>query len=75
MKSFGLIVNVKRLFMYFLMLVLGLSLLVHSILLFYQDQNRFDQSIPDAVIIQRAKALGMIEIKEQIKGDEDDKTE
>lgn len=75
MRSLGLIVNVKRLFLYFLMLVLGLSLLVYSFLLLYQDQNKFDQSIPDAVIIERAKALGMVEIKEQIKDGEDDKTE
>lgn len=75
MKSLGLIVNVKKLFLYFLMLVLGLSLLVYSVLLFYNDQVKFEQSIPDAVIIERAKELGMVDIKEQIKGDEDDKTE
>lgn len=75
MKSFGLIVNVKKLFVYFILLIFGLSLLVYSVLVYYQDQYKFNQSIPDAVIIERAKALGMVEIKELMKGDEDDKNQ
>lgn len=71
MKSVGLVFNYKRMLIYFILLIFGLSLILFGVISFYQDQISFKQSISDDEIIRRAKDLGMIEIKENITTTED----
>ena len=63
MKQMGLIFNSKRIFLYFILLVLGLSLIAFGILDFYGDQKVFETSMSDEDVIKRAKELGMVELK------------
>ncbi len=72
MKSFGLIFNTKRIFIYFLLLIIGLSLMAYGVLSYYDDRHSFEASLSDDEIILRAKALGLVEVTEKIKGEKDE---
>jgi hypothetical protein len=66
MKVYGLLFNGKKLFTYYLMLLIGLSLVFGGMLTYYAQERAFDAKISDEEIIERAKDLGMIEIKDKI---------
>lgn len=56
--------NFKRLSLYFLFLVLGMSMISFGLMnIAYDLQN---EEMTDQEIIQRAKALGMVELKDQL---------
>lgn len=67
MNFMGLVFNTKRVFSYFVLLIFGLSLVSYGILSYFEDQKVFQGSLSDDQIIERAKALGMVEIKDQIE--------
>lgn len=72
MRASGLIFNTKRVFIYFLLLVLGLSLMVFGVISYYYETKSYENSITDEEIISRAKALGMVEVKELINTEEEE---
>jgi len=72
MKSFGLMFNTKRIFIYLILLIIGLSLMAYGVLSYYDDRRTFEESLSDEEIIQRAKALGLVEVTEKIKGEKDE---
>jgi uncharacterized membrane protein YidH (DUF202 family) len=72
MKSFGLMFNTKRMFIYFILLIIGLSLMTYGILSYYDDRRTFDRALSDEEIIERAKALGLVEVKDKINGEKDE---
>lgn len=56
--------NFKRLSLYFLFLVLGMSMISFGLMnIAYDLQN---EEMTDQEIIQRAEALGMVELKDQL---------
>lgn len=63
----GLVFNTKKIFTYFVLLVLGLSMMSYGVLSYYEDQKVFHTSLSDDQIIERAKALGMVDLKDQIE--------
>lgn len=72
MRQIGLIFNSKKLFTYFVMLVIGISLMFYGVLSYYEDFRVFSNTISDEEVIMRAKALGMVEVKDLIKDDGND---
>lgn len=65
MEASMLILGYKRLIRSIVVLILGLSLIFYGIIGITVEQ--FSQEMSDEEIIQRAKDLGMIEIKEKFK--------
>ena len=57
--------NFKKLTIYFFLLIFGMSLIVYGMLDFVNLKN--NQEISDKEIIRRAKDLGMVEVKNQLK--------
>ncbi len=53
-------------FAYFILLIVGLSLMSYGVITYYEDQRAFEASLSDDEIIERAKSLGLVELKEQI---------
>ena len=72
MSQFGLIFNTKRLLGYFVLLLIGISMMFYGIISYYEDFRGFRSTLSDEEIIMRAKSLGMVEVKELIKDDEND---
>lgn len=72
MKSFGLMFNTKRMFIYFILLIIGLSLMAYGVMSYYDDRRTFDMTISDDEVIQRAKELGFVEVKDKIDGEKDE---
>lgn len=72
MRQVGLIFNSKKLLTYFIMLIFGISLMFYGVLSYYEDLRGFSSELSDDEIIMRAKALGMVEVKDLIKDDEND---
>lgn len=66
MNKLGLIVNLKRLFFYWIFLIVGMSLIFIGVMGYYENQRRTASYLSDAEIIERAKTLGMVEIKERL---------
>ena len=56
--------NLKKLSLYFVFLVLGMSMISFGLMnIAYDLQN---EEMTDQEIIQRAEALGMVELKDQL---------
>jgi hypothetical protein len=56
--------NLKKLSLYFIFLVLGMSMISFGLMnIAYDLQN---EEMTDEEIIERAEALGMVELKEQL---------
>lgn len=72
MRQMGLIVNTRKLLNYFIMLIIGISLIFYGVLSYYDDFRGFTSNLSDEEIIIRAKALGMVEVKDLIKDDKND---
>lgn len=62
-----LIYDVKKVFSLFLFLILGLSLLFYGIFSYTIDMKIYKSELSDREIIERAKALGMVELKEALE--------
>lgn len=65
MRAYGLLFNGKKIFAYYLMLVIGLAMVFGGMISYYSQINGFRTTISDDEIIERARGLGMIEIKEK----------
>lgn len=63
----GLVFNTKKVFTYFVLLIFGLSLMAYGVLSYFEDQKTFQMSLSDEEIRVRAKALGMVDLKNQIE--------
>lgn len=61
-----LILSSKKMFLSFLLLILGLSLMVLGMMLYFEDLRMQQNFISDEEVIQRAKSLGMVELKESL---------
>lgn len=72
MRQMGLIFNTRKLLNYFIMLVIGISLMFYGVLSYYEDFRGFTSNLSDEEIIMRARALGMIEVKDLIKDETND---
>ncbi|HKL41844.1 MAG TPA: hypothetical protein VJ962_04605 [Clostridia bacterium] len=56
--------NLKKMSIYFIFLILGMSMISFGLMnIAYDLQN---EEMSDQEIIQRAKALGMVELKDQL---------
>lgn len=69
MEFAGLILKPKKVIASLLLLILGISLIFYGMTLIYIDSTRFLTKLSDAEIVERAKKLGLIELKDYIKGD------
>lgn len=67
MKEIGLVFNTKKMLQYFTLLIVGLALMFYSVISYYEQQRLFEQRLTDEEVIIRAKALGLVELTEQIK--------
>ncbi|MCA0386134.1 MAG: hypothetical protein LCH34_11110 [Firmicutes bacterium] len=67
MKEIGLVFNTKKMLRYFILLIIGLTLMFYSAISYYEQQRLFEQRLTDEEVIIRAKALGLVEITEQLK--------
>lgn len=67
MKEIGLVFNTKKMLRYFILLIIGLTLMFYSAISYYEQQRLFEQKLTDEEVIIRAKALGLVEITEQLK--------
>jgi len=67
MEKLGVVINVKKLYVWFVMLIIGLSLMFYGIIQFSVDQKKWASELTDQEIIARAKALGMVEIKDKLE--------
>lgn len=67
MKQMGLVFNTKKMIRYFILLLIGFSLVFYGVISFYEDQKKFERSLTDEQVIQRAKELGMVELKEKVE--------
>jgi len=57
--------NLKKLSLYFLFLLLGMSMISFGLVnIAYDLQN---EEVTESEIIERARALGMVELKEQLE--------
>jgi len=56
-------INVKKIYRYFALLVIGLSLVFYGVIDFVIEDHSMDQ-ISDAEVIERARELGMVGINE-----------
>jgi hypothetical protein len=69
MRAYGLLFNGKRIFAYYVLLIMGLAMVFGGIISYYSQINGFRATISDDEIIERARGLGMIEIKEKWNGE------
>ncbi|MBF4695806.1 hypothetical protein [Fusibacter ferrireducens] len=66
MERIGLVVNLNRLFKYWIALMIGISLICYGVLGSYENSRQTHMRLSDAEIVERAKALGMVDLKEQL---------
>lgn len=62
-----LIFNEKKVFALFIWLIFGLSLIFYGMTSYMVQMKQFNSQMTDQEIIERAKGLGMVEIKEKLK--------
>lgn len=63
---YGLVIRTKRVLAALLFIVIGISLLSFGLISFYLDSTRLNSEISDTEVIERAKKLGMIDLKEYL---------
>jgi hypothetical protein len=68
MRAYGLLFNGKRLFAYYVMLIIGLAMIFGGMISYNAQINGFKSTLSDDEIIERARGLGMVEIKEKWNG-------
>lgn len=69
MEFAGLVLKPKKVIASLLLLIFGISLIFYGLTLIYIDSTRFQAKMSDEEIIERAKKLGLIELKDYINGD------
>ena len=72
MRQLGIIFNTRRVLAYFVLLILGISIMFYGIISYFADMTSFNSSLSDDEIITRAKALGLVEIKDLIEDNKND---
>lgn len=70
MQLNGILLSTRKLLLVFLLLIVGLSLMIGGLMTLYFDNQRFESRISDAEVIERAKKLGMIDLKEYLEQNE-----
>lgn len=60
---YGLVIRTKRVLTALLLMVFGVSLILYGLTVYYIDSTRFDSKISDAEVIERAKKLGMVDLR------------
>ncbi|MBM7561834.1 hypothetical protein [Fusibacter tunisiensis] len=76
MRQYGLVYNGKKVFAYYVLLIIGLALIFGGIISFYNHRQTVNFKLSDEEIIERARDLGMIELKEQLNnGEKDDSSQ
>ncbi|MBE0449971.1 MAG: hypothetical protein IBX70_03905 [Clostridia bacterium] len=68
MRAYGLLFNGKRIFAYYVMLIMGLAMIFGGMISYNAQVNGFKSTLSDDEIIERARGLGMVEIKEKWNG-------
>lgn len=66
----NLLISTKKLVLTFVLLTMGTAMIMYGVFGFYADKIRYSKTITDEEIIERAKALGMIDLKEYLKQNE-----
>lgn len=69
---YGLMVRKRRMLSAFLLIVFGISMIFWGAFTFYVDQAMFANRISDEEIIERAKKLGMVDLKEYLRSNDSD---
>lgn len=69
MRAYGLLFNGKKIFTYYVLLVIGLAMIFGGIISYQSQINGFKSKLSDEEIIERARGLGMVEIKEKWNGE------
>jgi hypothetical protein len=59
----------KKIFAHYILLVIGLAMIFGGMISYYSQINGFKSTLSDDQIIERARNLGMIEIKEKLNGE------
>lgn len=72
---YGLVIRTKRVLAALLFTVFGISLIFYGLMTFYIDSTRLESKISDAEVIERAKKLGMVDLKQYLLDLEDDAVE
>lgn len=72
---YGLVIRTKRVLAALLFMIFGISLIVFGLITFYIDRTRLESKISDAEVIERAKKLGMVDLKQYLLDLEDDAVE
>lgn len=70
MQLNGMLISTRKLFFILVLLILGISLMLGGLMTLYFDNQRFERRISDAEVIERAKKLGMIDLKEYLEQNE-----
>ncbi len=65
MRAYGLLFDRKKVFTYYILLILGLAMIFGGLISYYNQINGFKSTLSDEEIIERARGLGMVEIKEK----------
>ncbi len=69
MKFETLVVRPKKIFVALFFIALGIAMIFYGAVTAYIDNTRFEKELTDAEIIQRAKDLGMVDLKEYLNQD------
>lgn len=67
MKIAGVVVRRRKIVKGMILLILGVSLIHFSLFMWYTDHVKYARQISDEEVIQRAKDLGMINVKEYLE--------
>ncbi len=65
-----LLFNEKKIYALFLWLMLGIGLIFYGVISYAIDMRTFKAPLTDEEIIERAKGLGMVELKVKLNSDE-----
>lgn len=68
MRAYGLLFNGKRIFAYYVLLIIGLAMIFGGMISYNAQINGFKSTLSDDEIMERARDLGMVEIKEKWNG-------
>lgn len=71
MEKLGLVINLKKLLQYWILLMVGIAFIFIGIIGYYENQNAIKSKMSDTEIIERAKALGMVDAKTEIMNNSD----
>ncbi len=64
---YGLVVNPKKVFGAIALVIFGVSSIFYGLTALYIELTHFEVKLTDAEIIERAKKLGMVELKDYLR--------